>query len=154
MSVVRFDLSIKLDEVAQLTVIGFSSSIVYKLSNPEPDSLKEVPWLRNNPVRLQAVNLRLTGPEVHVLDLDEFRALVELVAKEQTSEDRNIDIRWEESFRAEAAGEEAVEAVEEGYGRAEDDTKVSEEGLDNVSVSIAKRGQREIFESITWNGDL
>lgn len=35
-------------------------------------------------------------------------------------------------------GEEVVEVVEEGYGCVEDDIKVSEEGLDNVSVSIVK----------------
>jgi hypothetical protein len=93
-------------------------------------------------VRLETVDLSLARPQIHFLNLDELCALDKFVAEEEGREDGNVDVGRDKGLCAEVAGEEAVEAVEDGDGDAEDEAEVSEERLHHVRRSI--RSMRKI----------
>lgn len=63
------------------------------------------------------------------MHLDELCLLHEFVSKDQSKEDRNVNVRRYKGLSTEVAWPKAVEPVEERYNDAETDAEVREERL-------------------------
>lgn len=118
------------------------------LRNPEPDSFQEVPRHGLGPGSLEAVNLGLATPQVHLARLHEPGPLDELVAEEEAREDRDVDVGREEGLGAELAGEEGVVAVGDGHEEAEADGEVRQVRLQRGPVVQAVAGDAVVLEAL------